>query len=151
MSCHNIGKGLNSVTRVVIEEYDSGNINLEGAKRILNECARAVNWCDGNVYEATDYIRRCRCGNCLKMVEKGEKLYSVWDVSKDVSNPDEITEHYTLASDGLCEECFDKILNEYCDNPDAAARERERIESYNDAKYYTSDGEHPYANNMMRW
>ena len=75
MSCHDIGRGMNSVVRVVIGLYDNEEISSDAAIRIIRACARGVNWCDGNSYEAVDYIRRCRCGKCLRMIPKGEKLY----------------------------------------------------------------------------
>ena len=151
MSCHDIGRGMNSVVKVTIELYDAGKIDKESTAKIIRACAHGVNWCDGNEYEATDYIRKCRCGRCLKMVPKGEKLYSVWDVSSDVPRPERIERDFQLALDGLCEECFDIVLNERCGNPNAGERERKRMEERLDSKYYLSTGQYEDSNNGFSW
>ena len=142
---------MNSVVKVTIELYDAGKIDRESAIKVIHACAKGVNWCDGNEYEATDYIRRCRCGRCLKMVPEGEKLYSVWAVSNDVPRAYRIDDDFELASDGLCEECFDIVLNQRCDDQSAGERERKYIESKNDPKRYLSTGQHEDSNNGYRW
>ena len=151
MSCHDIGRGMNSVVKVTIELYDAGKINRESTIKVIRACANGVNWCDGNRDEATDYIRRCRCGRCLKMVPEGEKLYSVWDVSHDVPRRYDIDDDFGLASDGLCEECFDLVLNQHCGDQSAGERERKYIEEQNDPRQYLSTGQHEDSNNGCRW
>ena len=59
MSCHDIGRGMNEVVKTTIELYDAKAIDINATKKIIASCAAAVNWCDGNEYEATAYIRRC--------------------------------------------------------------------------------------------
>lgn len=129
MSCHDIGRGMNSVVDKVIEMYDEGELTVEAARKIIAKARKGVHWCDGNEGEAVASIRRCRCGRCLKEVPSGTPLYSVWDisVSKNIidKNPDEI-----LASDGLCLECFDIVLNFAFDNEGAGERERNFIEEH---------------------
>lgn len=149
MSCHSIGRGMNNVVRTVVTLMDENKISKDAAKTLIRCCANSVNWCDGNSYEATDYVRRCICGRCMKRVPVGEKLYSVLDVSGDV--PDQRYLDYHLALDGLCEECFDIVLTEHC--KDAAAGERERIyiEDHCNPKDYTSTGEYEDHNNGCRW
>ena len=74
MSCHNIGRGMNYVVKNVIKMYDTGELTLEAARKIIAAARRGVNWCDGNEYEAVEIIRRCRCGRCLKKMEAGAPL-----------------------------------------------------------------------------
>lgn len=140
MSCHDIGRGMNSVVRTTITLMDEGKVSKSAARVIVNSCAKGVNWCDGNQDEATEYIRRCLCGRCMKKVPKGEKLYSVWDVSMDVPNRYDVDKD--LASDGLCEECFDLVLNSHCQDDEAGPRERAQIESHSKEEDYTSTGEY---------
>lgn len=149
MSCHDIGRGMNSVVKTTISLMDQEKISKDAAKTIINSCARGVNWCDGNTYEATDYIRKCICGNCMRLVPAGEKLYSVWTVSNDVHNMYNLDDN--LASDGLCEDCFDLVLNEHCGDSEAGARERKYIEENYSPKDYTSTGEYTDNNNGCRW
>lgn len=151
MSCHDIGRGMNEVVKTTIELYDAKAIGIEAAKRIIATCAVAVNWCDGNSYEAIEYISRCRCGKCLKMVPKGEKLYSVWELSNDVPNRYYIKDKTGLAADGLCEGCFDEVISKYCNDPNAGKREMDYIESHSDEERYKSEGEYPAHNNGCRW
>lgn len=112
MSCHNIGHGLNEVVRKVLVEYDAGLIPYESAFRILQQCVKSVNWCDGNDYEATACMYD-RCGRCLRkglpMFELGSYyvMRKVWDkVSKGV-----VSYH-------LCQDCIDEMgLQEFVSNP----------------------------------
>lgn len=48
MSCHSIGRGMNSVVKVVISLVDERKIEIEPAKEIIEACKKGVNWCDGN-------------------------------------------------------------------------------------------------------
>ena len=118
MSCHDIGRGMNAVVEKVVELMDENKINVEAAREIISKCRTSVHWCDGNEDEAIESIRKCRCGWCLKKIEKGKPLYSLWNVrdydmficggvlqSKD---------GMTLASDGICEECFDYVVAKKC-------------------------------------
>jgi len=150
MSCHSIGRGMNSVVRTVMSLMDQEKISKEAAKTIIRCCAKSVNWCDGNEVEATDYIRRCICGRCMKMIPAGEKLYSVYNVSKDVPNRYHLCDH--LAADGLCEECFDIVLNEHCNDSSAGERERKNIEKwYPGPDDNISTGKYEESNNGSRW
>lgn len=149
MSCHDIGRGMNNVVRTTIKLLDEGKISKEAAKAIVGCCAKSVYWCDGNEYEATAYIRKCMCGRCMKLVPKGEKLYSVYGVSNSVPNRYSLSDK--LAANGLCEECFNIVLNEHCHDETAGARERKYIEDNCDAKDYTSTGEYEDHNNGYRW
>lgn len=104
MSCHDIGRGMNEVVKTTIELYDAKDIDINAAKKNIASCAVAVSQCAGNEYEATAYIRRCRCGKCLKMIPRDKKLYSVWDVSNNVPDRYDIEEKAGIVADGLCAE-----------------------------------------------
>ena len=75
MSCHDIGRGMNTVVRTTITLFDEGKITLESARAIIVSCRKGVHWCDGNEGEAISYISECICGKCMKKAEKGEKLF----------------------------------------------------------------------------
>ena len=149
MSCHDIGRGMNSVVRTTVSLMDEGKISKDAARTIISCCANSVNWCDGNSYEATDYIRHCMCGRCMKLVPKGEKLYSVYDVSRNVPDRYDLDEH--LATDGLCSECFDIVVGAHCKDDSAGKRERDYIEQNNDPEDYTSTGAYENHNNGCGW
>ena len=151
MSCHDIGRGMNEVVKTTIELYDAKVIDINATKKLIASCAAAVNWCDGNEYEATAYIRRCRCGKCLRMVPKGEKLYSVWNVSNNVPDCYNIDKKAGIATDGLCAECFDEVISKHCSDPDAGKREMEYIESHYKDGMYKGEGEYPDHNNGCNW
>lgn len=142
MSCHSIGQGMNSVVNVIIDLYDKKKIEKKVAKILIASCRKGVHWCDGNEYEAVESIRRCRCGNCLEIVPKNEYLFSVWDVSNEVPTAYKILDdpRTMLASDGLCDKCFDEIINKYCEDTTAGAREREYILSHEKERRYLSEG-----------
>jgi hypothetical protein len=108
---------MNAVVRRTITLFDRKEIALEPAKKIIASCAKAVYWCDGNEYEAVDFISHCRCGECLKLIPKGEKLYSIWDVTvpKQSSRDHWIFEtknKLELVTDGMSEEWFDHYIPE---------------------------------------
>ena len=65
MSCHNIGRGLNSVTEVVMELFFRGKISEEAMKKLVTACRKGVHWCDGNETEAIECIRDNYCGSLL--------------------------------------------------------------------------------------
>lgn len=149
MSCHYIGRGMNCVVRTVVSLMDENKISKDAAKTIIRCCADSVGWCDGNYGEAIDYIRRCMCGRCMKRVPAGEKLYFVFQVSDDVPNRYHLIDH--LASDGLCEDCFEIVLAEHCKDAAAGERERKYIEEHYDSEEYISTGEYENHNNGCRW
>ena len=143
MSCHNIGRGMDSVARVVISLYDEGKFDKDTARRLLVACREGVNWCDGNTDEAIASIRSCRCGRCLAKIVKGEKLFSVWDVSDEVKKAYDILDTVTppLAADRLCEVCFDEVIDGYCGISGAGEREKKYIMEGYDERDYISEGE----------
>lgn len=149
MSCHDIGRGMNSVVKTTITLMDSGKLSKDVAKEIIISCAKGVGWCDGNESEAIDYIRKCMCGRCMKLIPKGEKLYSLYHVSFHIPYLYHLNE--PLASPRLCEECFDIVLNELNQDENAGKRERAYIESKYKTDDYTSTGEYNPYNNGCLW
>ena len=113
MSCHNIGRGMDSVTQVVIEMFDNGELNKESALKLFTALKNGVNWCDGNEGEAVESIINCRCGKCLKRMGSGEKFYDIYDCSMLVTGSTwNILENYNEDYGGwrFCKNCFDEIL-----------------------------------------
>ncbi|MEE3487603.1 MAG: hypothetical protein VZT48_05820 [Bulleidia sp.] len=151
MSCHDIGLGMNEVSKEILEQYDKGRVTKSAARRLLYITGCAVNWCDGNEGEAHAYFENCRCGNCLKFIEKGEKLYSLWYISREAGDSWDIEKKYKLASGRLCTKCFDRILNNYCKDPSAGERERKHIEEKASPREYLSEGEYPSGNDIYEW
>ena len=151
MSCHDIGRGMNSVVRVTMGLYDTGKIDKESAHKIIYACARGVYWCDGNEGEATEYIRNCVCGKCMNKISKGDKLYSIYDVSPDVPNRFHIDDNYELVTSRLCEECFDVLINEHCGDELAGQRERQYIVEHCKPEKYLSSGQYEEWNNGLPW
>lgn len=45
MSCHDIGRGLSSVVKVILEKLDSGEISANTARNLLYACRKGVHWC----------------------------------------------------------------------------------------------------------
>ena len=149
MSCHDIGRGMNSVVRTTITLFYEGKIPLEAARSIILSCKHGVHWCDGNEGEAVSYITGCICGKCMKKVKKGEKLYNIYSVSNDV--PDRYDWPRDFVTHRLCEECFDIVLNEKSGDNAAGPRERAYIEKTEDPADYTSTGEYENHNNGFKW
>lgn len=77
MSCHDIGRGINTIVERIVELYDEGKYSTETARDLIATSRNGVHWCDGNEDEAVECIRRCRCGRCLKKMKAGEYLFSV--------------------------------------------------------------------------
>ncbi len=139
MSCHDIGRGLNSVVKKVIELLKNDNISKEAAKQIIIACRNGVYWCDGNECEAVACFRRCYCGNCMEHIETGKPLYSIFDVSLSYSERNNMMDIYNLAADGLCEECFSKIINQHCNDENAAEKQIQYIKENCREYEYTSE------------
>jgi len=112
LSCHNIGRGLNEVVRKVLVEYDAGLVPHESAFRILQQCAKSVNWCDGNEYEATACMYD-RCGRCLQKGMPMFKLGVLYDNQEVLERVRKEAIDYHL-----CQDCIDKLgIQEFVDSP----------------------------------
>lgn len=153
MSCHDIGRGLNQVVREIIDLFDKEEISKEAARKIISTCCMAVNWCDGNEYEAIDHIIKCRCGRCLKLVPKGERLYSIWDFPYGFADEKDIDiQKLGLASPGICDHCFNEVMNKFSDGNRSVNDLKEMIINNTDSEEdYTSEGEPPVTNNGCPW
>ena len=149
MSCHDIGRGLNSVVRKTIKLMDQGEISKNAAKEIINTCRKGVYWCDGNEHEAVDYIRDCVCGRCMKKLPKGEKMYSIYSVSWDILSRHELDKG--LAGDKLCKSCFDIVLENHCKDAERGPKEREYIDENWPEEDCASTGEYKEYNNGYPW
>lgn len=111
MSCHNIGKGMDSVAKIVIQMYVNNEITKDAALRLFRALRDGVNWCDGNSYEATESISKILCGRCLKQFTEGEKPSSLWDAEDVISEKaggdegtsDAITLKYKELQELICE------------------------------------------------
>jgi len=132
MSCHDIGRGLSSVVKVILEKLDSSEISIDVARDLLYACRVGVRWCDGNEYEAMIQMYQMRCGYCLKKMSEGDAIYSLYDVSRSFE-----TEHHNeiraidkiIADTFLCGECFEKLLDTIA--PGVGAEQRKHIEENN--------------------
>lgn len=153
MSCHDIGRGMNEIVRLVVTQYDEGRININEAKPILATCAKAVYWCDGNEYEAVDYISGCRCGKCLNMVPKGEFIYPLYDLEQKYKPRDLMQKYRVIGGCGVCAECFDAIVESEEMIQETGPDLRKSIEDLNsyDRETFLSTGEHNDNNNGCRW
>ena len=152
MSCHDVGRALNNVVKEVMRLHDAGEIDTKSAKSLVTRCAGSVGWCDGNSDEATGYIRGCVCGRCFKKIPAGEELFSIWKVSREAPDRYHIfdEERNELATDGLCAECFEIVMNNHCRDDGAGDREKAYIREHYAGEYF-STGEYADNNNGCRW
>lgn len=118
MSCHDIGRGMASVGRVVLALYDEGRYDLETAKKLLQATINGVNWCDGNYYEAEESLAG-RCAVCLRKSNSPEielvfgnrysaKISGVSDVEED----EFVSKLYCdrkILTDILCKGCYAQL------------------------------------------
>lgn len=114
MSCHDIGRGMNSVVKVILEMYDNGDLDLPKSKKLIRACERGVHWCDGNEYEAIACMRETRCNKCLRPFEEGEEVAdlfndAVYDAAYDACRRDEDFEtKYGIVGYNLCHSCSEE-------------------------------------------
>ena len=107
MSCHDIGRGLNSVVEVVLSEFDNGNISHKVAHKIIKQARNAVNYCDGNSFEAIIcFEEQGRCTCCFK------KVNNILNVYKLPYGLEHLSDNLISASYGdkllggyICEDC----------------------------------------------
>ncbi len=111
MSCHDIGRGMDSVTKVVFKMYIDGEITKDVAFRLFRALQKGVHWCDGNEYEATKSISGVLCGRCLKVFKEDEDPIDVWDtvndlydkVSRDKDTDDKYVRKFEVLYKDVCE------------------------------------------------
>ena len=124
MSCHDIGRGLNMVTKKVMTLYDAGKIAFEDVKSLLDTIRAGVYQCDGNEYEAVDYLYHHRCGKCLK------KTLDLYDLT--VCDLDSDCDDDGLDTIEVCKDCFEEI----CKKNDVVCDEKLLAECKVDMKLY---------------
>lgn len=111
MSCHDIGHALNSVVEEIIDLNFEGEIDNESTKRLIHTAKEAVNYCDGNEYEAIECLEDYKiCSACL------EQYDCLYDLSNEIDYDSEIYEEIEkntyYISTIMCEECIEKLLLE---------------------------------------
>lgn len=129
MSCHDIGRGLSSVVKVILKKLDSGEISVDTARDLLHACRKGVHWCDGNESEAVIQMRQMRCGYCLKKLSEGDAIYSMYDVSYSYveKNRNKIRAIDAMLADYyMCRECFEKLFDTIA--PGEGEKQRKYIE-----------------------
>lgn len=154
MSCHDIGRGLNEVVRMTIAQFDKGEVTRNAAIKIIATCAVAVNWCDGNKYEALQYIINCRCGKCLKLVPKGKPLYDLYALNHEFvkDNIDWMSAAH-LAGYAVCDTCFDEVMQKLGFDSHKSSEAKRAIKKLykKDPSNWRSEGIPPEDNNGYRW
>lgn len=134
MSCHDIGRALNSVQEKILELYEAKKLDKEITRELLLVSTKAVWWCDGNEYEATKTFDLSYCGNCLEQGAEGDYLYSLWeaDVKQDFSARykflSAFEKKHRLVGSYLCEKCFEKALKELGFNEEEIEKEKRKQE-----------------------
>ena len=113
MSCHDIGAGMNAVSKTVLDLYEEKKIPKESAMKLILACREGVYWCDGNEDEALEeVVERGYCGLCF---DKTTELTCVYE--NDFPYPDcyDVFRKYnkTAAHYYLCPKCKDKVIAEY--------------------------------------
>ena len=113
MSCHDIGHGMASVANVVLDLYESGQINKDAAIHLVNACRNGVNWCDGNENEAFESV--VEAGYCGLCFEKKEDLSNIYDNDLGYRVMYEVFRAYdnTAAHYILCPDCKAKVIAEW--------------------------------------
>ena len=120
MSCHDIGRGMNAVSKTVLDLYEEGQISKEGAMRMIRACRKGVHWCDGNECEAcVETVERGYCGLCF---EKSDRLTDILDNDLDFPECNHVFDPFdAIAAHGhLCPACRNRVLEEY-QSPASAA------------------------------
>ena len=139
MSCHDIGRGMNSVIEVVIGLYDDGKISTESAGEIIKACRRGVHWCVGNEVEAVGALAFTRCGVCLKKIPEGKELYDLVDaygVEVEHTDCEKIFQkaQYELAYPSVCGKCMDKIITEWTGKSEITTKKKKDLKQKNPKK-----------------
>lgn len=106
MSCHNIGHGINSVSKEVDMLLSEQKIDTETARKLFLACRNGVNWCDGNENEAVECIDTKRCGCCLK---ETSDLTSLADAGYTGRERIRVMVQYQMVTGRLCNDCLREI------------------------------------------
>jgi hypothetical protein len=122
MSCHDIGRGMAAVGRVVLDLYDEGCYDLETAKKLLQATINGVNWCDGNYYEAEESLAG-RCSVCLKKSNSpetelvfGNRYSAKISGVSDAEENEFVSKLYCdrkILTDILCRDCYEQLSKNF--------------------------------------
>lgn len=126
MSCHDIGRALNYVQEEIIEQYENKKFDVHTAKTLLIRCAEAINYCDGNLNEATSSFDKCYCSDCMCKVQEQQKLFTLYIGYPWYDPIDDYVEEHDLVGTKLCEPCFDKMFTAIGLSPEEIKKEKER-------------------------
>lgn len=132
MSCHDIGRALNYVQEEIIEQYEGGKLDQDTTRTLLIRAREAINFCDGNLSEATASFDKCYCSNCMSKVQEHQRMYTLY-----IGNPwydpiDDYVEEHDLVGTKLCEKCFDKMFATIGLSPEQIEKEKERQRKWPD-------------------
>ena len=146
MSCHDIGKGLSSVVKVILYKLDTGEIGVDSARDLLYACRMGVYWCDGNESEAMIQMHQMRCGYGLKKLSEGETIYNPYYLPYEFKGKhrQELKQLDDKVADTfLCSECFEKLIDEAV--PGAGAEQRKYIEeNESEDRWHYKDWRRPW-------
>lgn len=110
MSNHAIGHGINIIVKKIFQRFDEGKIDRETTIDLIHDCISALYYDDGNADEALKGVNTCRCGMCLKKVDKIINPYKLWGWNyQEIDKLDDAVEENT-AYLAFCEECWKKAL-----------------------------------------
>lgn len=128
MSCHDIGRGLNTVSKEIIDLYNKGKITIKVAKTLLKTAKVAVNYCDGNEFEAIACLfENDICSACL---DECCELYDLSDVIDYNSKTyEKIENNPYYVSSVMCEECAKKFLVKQLGAEEAEKKLEELLEN----------------------
>jgi len=113
MSCHDIGHGMNAVSKTVLDLYESGQISRESTVKLICALRKGVHWCDGNEDEAIrETVARGYCGLCF---EKREGLSNIFDNNLGYPERFNVFKKYdsTSAHFYLCPDCRRRVMDEH--------------------------------------
>lgn len=106
MSCHDIGRGLDSVTETVYDLYVENKISLDVTKILIKKIQKAVHYCDGNEYEAVEILWYNKiCSSCFM------KYDEIYDIYSEIPDNYEMKKNPEYVNSYMCKECSKKLLS----------------------------------------
>lgn len=111
MYCQEIDGGINSVSEIVIQLYEEGQINKAIARRLLNACRKGALLCWGDETAGMkSVIDKGFCGMCMEKSEQLQSIYRGGDFPLEYNNYALNEIRNTVAHLFLCPECREKAL-----------------------------------------
>lgn len=111
MSCHDIGRGMDSVAKVVASMYIKKEITKDVAIRLFKALRSGVNYCDGNEYEAVESLSELLCGCCLEQFTKTNAPLYIWDELDEYYSKFEKGEEISSEAALKCEDLYKSICD----------------------------------------